>query len=153
MELVNLKSSSLKLSLVLLSLCAFAQPAVFSNETASAKASSPQQEQTVTKVEAPVFKTEKTGSSQKLTFSVSVPTNIEDGWQSCLRTTGNAAEALGKNATAVGKWLDDGFKKIDTGARQEQVYVTPLVSSASKYCSKFHAAYMQDGRVKTVSHR
>jgi hypothetical protein len=139
---------------VLLSICAFAQSAWGDETAANAKTQSTQKGQVSSdKTEAPIFKTEKSGASQKLTFTLTVPTNIEEGWQSCLRTTSTAAQTIGQNATALGKWLDDGFKKIDTGSRPEQVYISPLVSSASKYCSKFHPCYFQDGRIKTVAHR
>jgi len=148
-----LKSSSLKLTLVLLSTCAFAQSA-WSSEITSAKIEGAHKEQIITnKNQTPIFKSEKAGEAQKLTFTLTVPANVEEGWQSCLRTTGNAAQSIGKNATAFGNWLDDGFKQIDRGSRPAEVYVSPLVSSASKYCSKFHPAYFQDGRIKTVAHR
>ncbi len=90
-------------------------------------------------------------SENKYVLTLSVPTKLEDACHGLVANCQSAFNQVGKNAQGLGQWLDNLFKTNDLSQRRAPVYITPAVSEAAKYCSRFHVCYTHEGRIKTVA--
>jgi len=98
------------------------------------------------------FNCERQASDNAVVVSLKIPGDAATGWQQFCQSCHNSALYVGKNATALGRWLDSSLKPpyhIDNSPS----FVTPIVTSASKYCSRFRSGQSSDGRVKTIAER
>jgi hypothetical protein len=98
------------------------------------------------------FSCDRQASDNAIVMSLRIPGDVTTAWQQIVQNCHNSVAYLGKNATALGRWLDSGGKAL-VHVDNPTVYVTPVVSSATRFCSKGRAGQTSDGRVKTIAER
>jgi hypothetical protein len=98
------------------------------------------------------FSCDRQASDNAIVMSVRIPGDAATAWQQIVQNCHNSVAYVGKNATALGRWLDSGGKGL-VHVDNPTFYVTPIVSSATRFCAKGHAGQTSDGRVKTIAER
>jgi hypothetical protein len=98
------------------------------------------------------FNCEKQASDNAIVVSLRIPADVGTAWDQFVQTCHSSASYVGKNATAFGRWLGGGgknFARVDNTS----TFVSPIVTSATKYCSKVRTVAAGDGRAKTIAER
>jgi hypothetical protein len=98
------------------------------------------------------FNCEQQASDNAIVLSLRIPGDVGTAWQQLVQTCHSSAVCVGKNATAFGRWLDGGGKNLNQVGSTSS-FVSPIVSSATKYCSKVRTVAAGDGRAKTIAER
>jgi hypothetical protein len=96
------------------------------------------------------FNVERQASDNAIVITFKIPGDISTAWQQVVQSCHDSAAYLGKNATACGKWLDRGGRNP---SEIPSAYMNPVITSATKYCAKFHTVSAGDGRAKTIAER
>jgi hypothetical protein len=98
------------------------------------------------------FKVEHEASDNAILVSLRIPASAEVAWQQLVKTCQATALQVSKNAAALGKWLDNGGH---SPGYAERVYapISPIVTYATKYCTRVKAVATSEGRIKAIAER
>jgi len=96
------------------------------------------------------FNVERQASDNAIVVTFKIPGDVTTAWLQIVQSCQNSAVYIGRNATALGKWLDRGGRNP---SESQSAYVNPVITSATKYCAKFRTVPAGDGRAKTIAER
>jgi hypothetical protein len=98
------------------------------------------------------FKVEREESDNAILVSLRIPASAEVAWQEFVKTCQATAIQVNKNAAALGKWIDNGGRST---VYAERVYapISPIVTYATKYCTRVKAVATNEGRIKAIAER